>query len=501
MPEVRRGGARGLSDSALSTSTGSRMGATAAAVDDGGEAHKAASDGQLPARASVSGPSAAATEPANAETRRSLSYALRPTAEAYDSRAATRTEWRRRAKTLDEYYDDNRHLLPQLPFAWHHGRRRWRLFLFAFFVFIDASAVPIALYYGMHYAGDVEGWIIFAVVTTIWGGPTYLEFAVRTLRLIKRERFFRPLGTDSRWCFDMLTWTSVVTITAVTALFVVGSAPHVVWLRVLCMPAPAILYCLGGVLAVVTLHHQMGWPAPFRISSTAKGDKASLRVPPRLRERVADQARGTGASGRLLLCRGRRRRQRRGGPALPRGPGGAVQGQRALPAYAVPAIALLVGAGAGARGGAHGGGGGAGGAGHGGLRRVLGGAVPVVGPVGGNDVVVVQAGDGAGEARVGGRRRRRRGQGRERRGGTGGGDDLVVRRRGHACACLRTHHLRLGIPGPLGCMYASVYVCTDSITAALSTPAVSAALRGVAPLSRRVALSWLVANALHRQPG
>jgi hypothetical protein len=160
-----------------------------------------------------------------------------------------------------------------LPFTWHHGWKRWRLFIFAFLVFVDASAIPIALYYGMYYAGNVEGWIIFAVVTTIWGGPTYLEFAIRTLRLMKVDRFYRPLGTNSRWCFDMLTWASVLTITAVTALFIVGSAPHNVWLRVLCMPAPAILYCLGGVLFLISLYNYMGWPAPFRISSTAKGEQ------------------------------------------------------------------------------------------------------------------------------------------------------------------------------------------------------------------------------------
>jgi len=58
----------------------------------------------------------------------------------------------------------------------------------------------------------------------------------------------------------------------VTALFIIGSAPHIVWLRVLCMPAPALLYTLGGSLGLVTLCHVMGWKAPFRISSTAKGE-------------------------------------------------------------------------------------------------------------------------------------------------------------------------------------------------------------------------------------
>ncbi|EHK40536.1 uncharacterized protein TrAtP1_003846 [Trichoderma atroviride] len=206
--------------------------------------------------------------------RRSLSYALRQEADVYyDSRAATHDEWKRRDRTLQDYYGNNPQLLPQLPFTWHHGWKRWRLFVFAILVFIDGSLIPIVLYYAMRYAGHVQGWIIFAVVTSIWGGPTYIEFGIRTWRLMKKERFYRPLGTNSRWCFDTLNWASVLTITAVTALFIVGSAPHIVWLRVLCMPAPAILYSLGGVLGLITLFNYMNWPAPFRLSSTGKGEK------------------------------------------------------------------------------------------------------------------------------------------------------------------------------------------------------------------------------------
>lgn len=205
--------------------------------------------------------------------RKSLSYALREPAEAYyDSRAAGQKEYKRRAKDLQEYYDDNPHLLPQLPFSWHHGNRRWRLWFFAFCVFVDASAVPIALYYGMRYAGGVANHIIFIIVTTVWGGPTYLEFAIRTLRLIKKERFYRPLGTESRWACDMTTWVASLTIFVLTALFVVGSAPRHTWLRVVAMAAVSILWCLGGVLLYLELLHMYKKPAPFRISSTAKGE-------------------------------------------------------------------------------------------------------------------------------------------------------------------------------------------------------------------------------------
>lgn len=190
----------------------------------------------------------------------------------YDSRAATKREFRRRGTTLQDYYKENPKLLPQLPFTWHHGWRRYRFGLLIFLIFIDACIVPIALYYAMAYAGNVQGWIIFAVVTTIWGGPTYLEFGIRTWRLAKKERFYRPLGTNSRWCFDLTNWTSVLIIASITTLFVVGSAPHIVFLRVLSMPGPALLYSLGIVLDFVTLYNICGWKAPFRLSSTSKGE-------------------------------------------------------------------------------------------------------------------------------------------------------------------------------------------------------------------------------------
>lgn len=189
----------------------------------------------------------------------------------YDSRAATQKEFRRRASTLQDYYREHPTLLPQLPFTWHHGWRRYRLGFFLVAMFLDACVVPIALYYGMNYGGHVQGYIIFAVVTTIWGGPTYVEFAIRSWRLMKKEHFNRPLGQSSRWKFDILHWACVITIAAVTILFIVGSAPHIVFLRVLCMPGPAILYSLGGVLFVITMWSLSGRQAPFRISSTPKG--------------------------------------------------------------------------------------------------------------------------------------------------------------------------------------------------------------------------------------
>jgi hypothetical protein len=207
------------------------------------------------------------------ECHKSLSYALREPADVYyDSRAAGRREWKRRARNLQDYYDDNPHLLSQLPFSWHHGKRRWKLWGLAIIAFIDASIVPIVLYYCMKYAGNVPSHIIFAIITTIWGGPAYLEFGIRTLRLLKKENFYRPLGLESRWASNMTTWTGSLTIFVLTALFIIGSAPRHTGLRVVSMAAVSILWCLGGVLLFIHLLHMYKRPAPFRINSTAKGE-------------------------------------------------------------------------------------------------------------------------------------------------------------------------------------------------------------------------------------
>lgn len=90
----------------------------------------------------------------------------RPEADVYyDSRAATKREFKRRASTLQEYYKENPTLLPQLPFTWRHGFRRWKLFALIFLIFVDACVIPIVLYYALKFAGDVQGWISMSLAT------------------------------------------------------------------------------------------------------------------------------------------------------------------------------------------------------------------------------------------------------------------------------------------------------------------------------------------------
>lgn len=190
-----------------------------------------------------------------------------------DSRAATHREFKRRPSTLQAYYLDHPELLPQLPFTFRHGFKRWKLGGYIALMVFDACVVPIGLYYVLTFGGSLQGYIVFAVITAVWGGPTYVEFAVRSRRLIRKEDFYKPLGMKKKWAFDITNWILVLTITAVTALLIVGAAPHIVFMRVLSMPAPAILFCLAGPIFLLNVYHACGWVAPFQISSTAKGKK------------------------------------------------------------------------------------------------------------------------------------------------------------------------------------------------------------------------------------
>lgn len=135
---------------------------------------------------------------------------------------------------------------------------------------------------------------VFAVVATVWGGPTYLEFATRSWKLIKKENFYRPLGQTSRWGFDSTQYVFITVIFAVTAFLSAGSAPHHPWIRILSLPAPSILISFGGCMFVQTIWSIKGWPAPFRVSSTPKGGK----VPPGVYTLIEDVVAVNGNAGR-----------------------------------------------------------------------------------------------------------------------------------------------------------------------------------------------------------
>ncbi|KEF50927.1 uncharacterized protein A1O9_13019 [Exophiala aquamarina CBS 119918] len=135
-------------------------------------------------------------------------------------------------------------------------------------IFVDVCVMLIALYYSLAKLTDMRDWLVFTIVTATWGGSLYWEMTIRTFRLTMRDGFYRPLGATPRWSFDYLTYVSFLCVIAVLTLFVVGTIRSPVWMKVLSMPVPPILFCLGGSIFILDIFHLVDWKAPFRLSST-----------------------------------------------------------------------------------------------------------------------------------------------------------------------------------------------------------------------------------------
>ncbi|KPI35695.1 uncharacterized protein AB675_1288 [Cyphellophora attinorum] len=160
---------------------------------------------------------------------------------------------------------------PPIPFAWPRGKHAVRLYLFLLLAFVEVEVIPLALFYGLRYGTDTANWITFAIITALWGFNIYWQLTRRSWYLFRREEY-RPIGVTSKWALDFTAWTGTLSTCAAVVLLTIGTIPTDVWVRVCAMAVPAIMFVLG-LIGWAVLHYALfGWPAPFRLSSTAKGE-------------------------------------------------------------------------------------------------------------------------------------------------------------------------------------------------------------------------------------
>jgi len=150
MPEVRRGvrsPSRTLSNDSNPTSPDRRVTFENGRVDSATEIRpndtRVGSNNSL---AQIMSPESRSRSGRRPDSHRHHSDRDREERDAYyDSRAATHSEFRRRASNLQSYYVDHPDLLPQLPFTFRHGFKRWKLAGYIAVMVIDACVVPIVL--------------------------------------------------------------------------------------------------------------------------------------------------------------------------------------------------------------------------------------------------------------------------------------------------------------------------------------------------------------------
>ena len=148
--------------------------------------------------------------------------------------------------------------------------------------------VPISIYYGLWFGTDLnhgacecicpQGWPrqvlmrrVFAIITSVFGIVSGLEYTLRAWRLTRRSPKFRPSGSR-RWAFDATQLTLAAPYTVMTAGLVGLSIPSEPIVRGLALPFALADVMLGACFVCTVIAHRRHWKTPVRLSSTAPGE-------------------------------------------------------------------------------------------------------------------------------------------------------------------------------------------------------------------------------------
>ncbi|KAL1841781.1 hypothetical protein VTJ49DRAFT_6619 [Mycothermus thermophilus] len=184
--------------------------------------------------------------------------------------------------------------LPGLPrLRYNILESKLKLFTIVFLLVAEASLLPIGLYYGLILGTTLRPGLVFAVITSFFGIVSGIEFGLRCLKLIRHGEKYRPRGA-TKWSFDFTHWTLSVAYTVMSAILIIFSIPHDPLVRPLAMPVALFLVQAGLHLTWAGWMNAARWPAPFKISSVAKGEV----VPPFVLTCVEDVVGVDGDGGR-----------------------------------------------------------------------------------------------------------------------------------------------------------------------------------------------------------
>ena len=156
----------------------------------------------------------------------SPSNELGPTTSAADNGATTETDdadqgtrqdtQATEAPSVDTLQSSDPAFQPEPPPLNYTLRtRKWSIFIFWSLILIDSIAMPIGLYFGLHYGTSLSPNAVFSIVTAALGGVSILEYNLRFWRLWKKGSTCRVIGARRayldwfHWNFS-LAWLVVI---------------------------------------------------------------------------------------------------------------------------------------------------------------------------------------------------------------------------------------------------------------------------------------------------
>nr|POE51642.1 hypothetical protein CFP56_25849 [Quercus suber] len=158
------------------------------------------------------------------------------------------------------------------PLNYDLWSRKWWIAGFWGLIVIDCVAMPIALYFGLHYGTTLSPNTVFSIVTAALGGVSIFEYVLRFWRLWAKGSKCRVIGARRSY-LDWFHWNFSLGWVIIMVELIVGTVPEHPPIRLLAMPVPSMMYAFGTELLVVDLLRYFEVPAPVRISSIPKGSQ------------------------------------------------------------------------------------------------------------------------------------------------------------------------------------------------------------------------------------
>ncbi|OJJ70037.1 hypothetical protein ASPBRDRAFT_56780 [Aspergillus brasiliensis CBS 101740] len=170
-------------------------------------------------------------------------------------------------------------------------KRKLRIFIFWFLVFMDSVAFPIGLYYLLTRCTTLSTTTIFNILTMTLFGTFLTETLQRSWSLWRKKSAVR-VRNAGRYYFDYTHWNILVAWVVIIAEFVVGTIPDPPWIRMLAMPVPSLFFIFSLEMLIVEYMYIFKMSVPFRISSIPKGDPMRPAVYPFLEDIIAVDGKG-----------------------------------------------------------------------------------------------------------------------------------------------------------------------------------------------------------------
>lgn len=168
-------------------------------------------------------------------------------------------------------------------------------------IITTAGILPLVGYFTVHYCTNASLTVQLSPFLATFGVSTLYNLFTRTRSLLRKDSTTRPVGQTSRWAMDYFEWNLLFGFVGLTILIALAIALELV--RVASLPLSVILLYACSELLLGALGHALKLKCPFRISSTARGERVRSGVLAIAEDIVAVDGKQGTAFRQLLIAR------------------------------------------------------------------------------------------------------------------------------------------------------------------------------------------------------